>query len=137
MRNASATARRLHAIKELGVRIAVDDFGTGYSSLARLQQFPVDSLKIDRLFTSAISISPYSRAVIATVTQLANDLGLATLAEGVETTEQLDHLRAEKIDEVQGFLLSRALSPEALERQILAPASPANRVPRGVVAQPG
>ena len=136
MRNPNATARRLHAIKELGVIIAVDDFGTGYSSLARLQQFPVDSLKIDRLFTSAINTSPYSRAVIATVTQLANDLGLATLAEGVETSEQLDHLRAEKIDEVQGFLLSRPLPPEALERQVLAPVSPVGRTPRGVVAQP-
>ena len=136
MRNANATSRRLQAIKDLGVRIAVDDFGTGYSSLGRLQQFPVDSLKIDRLFTSAITTSPYARAVITTVTQLANELGLATLAEGVETGEQLDHLRAEKIDEIQGFLLSRPLPPEALERQVLAPLSPARPAPRAVVAQP-
>ena len=63
MRNADATARRLQAIKDLGVRIAVDDFGTGYSSLAYLQQFPVDCLKIDRMFTNAITSSPESKAL--------------------------------------------------------------------------
>src|SRR5207249_1385480 len=82
MRNADATARRLRAIKELGVRIAVDDFGTGYSSLAYLQQFPVDCLKIDRSFTNAIATSPESKALIATLVQLGRDLGLRTLAEG-------------------------------------------------------
>src|ERR1700691_3156531 len=64
MRDAEATARQLQAIKDIGVRIAVDDFGTGYSSLAYLQQFPVDSLKIDRMFTNAITASPESKALI-------------------------------------------------------------------------
>ena len=68
--DAAATAVRLRAIRELGVRIAVDDFGTGYSSLAYLQQFPVDSIKIDRRFTHAISTSPESRALIRTLVQL-------------------------------------------------------------------
>jgi len=121
MRNAEATARRLRAIKDLGVRIAVDDFGTGYSSLAYLQQFPVDCLKIDRMFTSAISTSPESKALIGTLVQLGKDLGLKTLAEGVETPYQLDHLRSGQVDEIQGFLLSRPLDPQALETQILAP----------------
>ncbi|HUG64096.1 MAG TPA: EAL domain-containing protein, partial [Gaiellaceae bacterium] len=76
MRNPAATADRLEAIKELGVRIAVDDFGTGYSSLAYLQQFPVDCLKIDRSFTNAISTSPESKALIGTLVQLGRDLGL-------------------------------------------------------------
>jgi diguanylate cyclase (GGDEF)-like protein len=124
MRNASETARRLRAIKKLGVRIAVDDFGTGYSSLAYLQQFPVDSLKIDRMFTNAITAWPDSKALIATVAQLAHDLGLTTLAEGVETPAQLDHLRREQIDEIQGFLLSRPLDAHTLEEQILAPGRP-------------
>jgi len=124
MRNATETARRLRAIKKLGVRIAVDDFGTGYSSLAYLQQFPVDSLKIDRMFTNAITAWPDSKALIATVAQLAHDLGLTTLAEGVETPAQLDHLRSENIDEIQGFLLSRPLDAQTLEKQILAPARP-------------
>jgi diguanylate cyclase (GGDEF)-like protein len=124
MRNATATAHTLHALKRLGVRIAVDDFGTGYSSLAYLQQFPVDSLKIDRMFTSAITAWPDSKALIATVAALAHDLGLKTLAEGVETPAQLDHLRTQQIDEIQGFLLSRPLDPQTLERQILAPSRP-------------
>jgi diguanylate cyclase (GGDEF)-like protein len=124
MRNAEKTAQRLRAIKELGVRIAVDDFGTGYSSLAYLQQFPVDCLKIDRSFTSAISTSPESRALIGTLVQLGKDLGLKTLAEGVETTAEMDQLRAEHVNEAQGFLLARPLDPEALEAQLLAPRRP-------------
>ena len=95
MRNATPPHDRLHAIKDLGVRIAVDDFGTGYSALAYLQRFPVDCLKIDRSFTDAITPSPESNALIDTLVQLGKDLGLKTLAEGVETTEQIDHLRGE------------------------------------------
>jgi diguanylate cyclase (GGDEF)-like protein len=134
MRNAEATARRLRAIKDLGVRIAVDDFGTGYSSLAYLQQFPVDCLKIDRVFTNAITSSPESRALIGTLVQLGKDLGLKTLAEGVETPGQLDHLRGGQVDEIQGFLLSRPLDPQTLEAQILAPTRP--RAPSGAQRPP-
>jgi len=121
MRNTKNTARRLHAIKALGARIAVDDFGTGYSSLAYLQQFPVDCLKIDRMFTSAITSSAESRALIGTLVQLGKDLGLKTLAEGVETTIEMDHLRSQHVDEAQGFLLARPLDPQTLESQILVP----------------
>jgi diguanylate cyclase (GGDEF)-like protein len=131
MRNADATSRRLRAIKDLGVRIAVDDFGTGYSSLAYLQQFPVDCLKIDRMFTNAITTSPESRALIGSLVQFGKDLGLKTLAEGVETPDQLDHLRSGQVDQIQGYLLSRPLDPEALENQILKPArstAPTKRV---------
>jgi diguanylate cyclase (GGDEF)-like protein len=124
MNKPADTARRLTAIKELGVKIAVDDFGTGYSSLAYLQQFPVDCLKIDRSFTHAISTSPESKALIRTLVQLGNDLGLTTLAEGVETTGEMDHLRKEHVNEAQGFLLSRPLDPAALEAQILSPLRP-------------
>jgi diguanylate cyclase (GGDEF)-like protein len=127
MRNADATVRRLEAIKGLGVKIAVDDFGTGYSSLAYLQRFPVDCLKIDRMFTSVISTSPESRALIGTLVQLGKDLGLTTLAEGVETPGQLDHLRGAHVNEIQGFLLSRPLAPEVLETEILSPMRPAAR----------
>jgi EAL domain-containing protein (putative c-di-GMP-specific phosphodiesterase class I) len=124
MRNINLTAGRLQAIKALGVRIAIDDFGTGYSSLAYLQQLPVDCLKIDRSFTSAITASSESTGLIGTFVQLGKDLGLMTLAEGVETTEQLDLLRNEHIDQVQGFLLARPLDPRGLETQILEPARP-------------
>jgi diguanylate cyclase (GGDEF)-like protein len=119
MRNAAATATRLTAIKKLGVKIAIDDFGTGYSSLAYLQRFPVDCLKIDRSFTHAITTSPESKALIRTLVQLGKDLGLKTLAEGVETTGEMDHLRRENVNEAQGFLLSRPLTASALESQIL------------------
>jgi EAL domain-containing protein (putative c-di-GMP-specific phosphodiesterase class I) len=103
---------RLEAVKDLGVSIAVDDFGTGYSSLAYLQQFPVDCIKIDKSFTSAMVGSPESAALIRTFVQLGTDLGLVTLAEGVETTEQMDLLRADHVDEAQGYLFARPLEPE-------------------------
>jgi EAL domain-containing protein (putative c-di-GMP-specific phosphodiesterase class I) len=122
MRNADATAKRLHAIKALGVRIAVDDFGTGYSSLAYLQRFPVDCLKIDQSFTNAITASPESKALIGTLVQLGKDLGLTTLAEGVETSGQMAHLRGEHVNEAQGFLLARPLDALTLETELLMPA---------------
>lgn len=124
MHNRDATAGRLREIKQLGVRIAVDDFGTGYSSLAYLRQFPVDCLKIDRAFTSAVTSSPESRALINTLVQLGKDLGLSTLAEGVETTEEMDILRRAQVDEAQGFLMARPLDPETLEAEFLAPHRP-------------
>ena len=124
MNNVPAIARRLEAIKDLGVRIAVDDFGTGYSSLAYLRQFPVDCIKIDREFTKAISTSPESKALIGTLVQLGKDLGLSTLAEGVETTGELHILRREHVNEAQGFLFSRPLDPETLEIQLLGPTRP-------------
>ena len=129
MRNVEATARRLSAVKELGVRIAVDDFGTGYSSLAYLRQFPVDCLKIDRMFTSAVTASPESRALIGTLVQLGKDLGLSTLAEGVETTEEMDLLRVANVDQAQGFLMARPLDPDVLAAQLLAPMRPTSPTP--------
>jgi EAL domain-containing protein (putative c-di-GMP-specific phosphodiesterase class I) len=121
MHNASATAARLATIRKLGIQVAVDDFGSGYSSLAYLRQFPVDCLKIDRMFTNAITNSSESKALIGTLVQLGKDLGLRTLAEGVETTSEMDQLREEHVNEAQGFLLARPLDAEALEAQILAP----------------
>jgi EAL domain-containing protein (putative c-di-GMP-specific phosphodiesterase class I) len=121
MRDVSSAVRRLEAIKQLGVEIAVDDFGTGYSSLGYLRQFPVDCIKIDRSFTNAIGASSESKALVRTFVQLGKDLGLKTLAEGVETPEQMDLLRTDRVDEAQGFLLSRPLDPEALEARLLNP----------------
>jgi diguanylate cyclase (GGDEF)-like protein len=120
MQNMTATAERLQAIKALGVRIAVDDFGTGYSSLAYLQQFPIDCLKIDRRFTNAITTSPESKALIGTLVQLGRDLGLSTLAEGVETMSEMDHLRAQHVDKAQGFLLSRPVDAITFEAGLLS-----------------
>ena len=115
---------RLQAIKDLGVSIAIDDFGTGYSSLSYLRQFPIDCIKIDQSFTNSLASSSESQALVKTFIQLGRDLGLKTLAEGVETFEQMDILRASRVNEVQGFLFSRPLDPESLERQLLAPLRP-------------
>jgi EAL domain-containing protein (putative c-di-GMP-specific phosphodiesterase class I) len=124
MRDPSSTAMRLRAIKDLGVRIAIDDFGTGYSSLGYLRQFPVDCIKIDRSFTSAMGDSPESMALVRTFVQLGKDLGLKTLAEGVETTDEMDLLRADQVTEAQGFLFARPLDAETLETRLLAPTRP-------------
>ena len=125
MGNVEATADRLRAIKQLdGVHVTIDDFGTGYSSLAYLRQFPVDCLKIDRAFTSAVTSSPESRALIDTLVQLGKDLGLSTLAEGVETTDEMDILRTANVHQAQGFLMSRPLDPRTFEEQFLAPTRP-------------
>jgi len=112
---------RLRAIKKLGVRIAIDDFGTGYSSLAYLRQFPVDCLKIDRSFTSGVDSSPESEALVDTLVQLGKKLGLCTLAEGVETADEMDTLREAKVDQAQGFLMAHPLDPQTLETQLLEP----------------
>jgi diguanylate cyclase (GGDEF)-like protein len=119
MNDTQNSARRMAAIKGLGVSVAIDDFGTGYSSLAYLQQFPVDCLKIDGAFTQSIADSTESDTLVHMLVQLGRDLGLSTLAEGVETTEQLDHVRREGVDQVQGFLLARPLAPATLEAQVL------------------
>jgi diguanylate cyclase (GGDEF)-like protein len=119
MRNIDASARRLGQIKELGVNLAIDDFGTGYSSLASLKQLPIDAIKIDREFIDALASSPQSDALIRTLVQLGKDLSLRTVAEGVETIDQLDHLRTEEVAEVQGFLLSHPLEAGDLEALIL------------------
>ena len=124
MHNTVETARRLQDIKRLGVRIAVDDFGTGYSSLAYLRQFPVDCLKIDRYFTNAVTSSPESRALISTLVQLGKDLGLVTLAEGVETTDEMDLLKRADVDQAQGFLMARPMDPNTLEERLLVPRRP-------------
>jgi diguanylate cyclase (GGDEF)-like protein len=116
MRDADATAGRLHSLKELGVRIAIDDFGTGYSSLAYLRQFPVDALKIDRSFISGIAGSKGSASLIHTLVQLGKTLDIETLAEGIEEQSQLETLQREHCDLGQGFLFSRPLDVDAVEK---------------------
>ncbi len=103
----------LSDLRQLGVRIAMDDFGTGYSSLNYLRLLPLDTLKIERSFVRDLMTESDSRAVIRTLFQLARDLNLRTVAEGVESVEQYRFLRDAGCDEVQGFLLSASLpAPE-------------------------
>jgi len=115
MRNAEETARRLHAIKALGVRIAIDDFGTGYSSFAHLRQFPVDALKIDRSFISRLAENPEGETLIHTLVQLGKALAIETLAEGIEQQHELSVLQGEQCDSGQGFLFARPLELEEAE----------------------
>ncbi len=116
MRDADATATRLHQLKALGVRIAVDDFGTGYSSLAYLRRFPADLLKIDRSFIAGIATSKESAALIHTLVRLGKTLDIQTLAEGIEDQAQLEVLRRERCDQGQGFLFSRPLEADTVEQ---------------------
>ncbi len=109
MLNADDTARRLHAIKELGVRIAIDDFGTGYSSLSHLQRFPVDALKIDRSFLMQLAENPEGETLLRTLVQLGKALSIETLAEGIERANDLALLQEERCDSGQGYLFARPL----------------------------
>jgi diguanylate cyclase (GGDEF)-like protein len=120
MRNVSTVVPRLAVLKDTGVRIAIDDFGTGYSSLAYLQQFPVDTLKIDRSFISTMSDSPESGALIRTLVQLGKTLGLETLAEGIEESAQYSQLERDQCDSGQGYLYARPLDADAVESFITA-----------------
>lgn len=102
-------ARMLEAFHALGMHIAMDDFGTGYSSLRYLHTFRFDKLKIDQSFIGRLTDSEESRAIVRAVLSLSRDLGLRTVAEGVETEAQLEQLREYGCDLVQGFLFSRAV----------------------------
>jgi diguanylate cyclase (GGDEF)-like protein/PAS domain S-box-containing protein len=98
----------LHQLRELGVRISMDDFGTGYSSLSYLRSFPFDKIKIDRSFVKDLADRPDCVAIVRAISGLGRSLKITTTAEGVETVDQLDWLRNEGCDEVQGFLFSAA-----------------------------
>jgi EAL domain-containing protein (putative c-di-GMP-specific phosphodiesterase class I) len=101
-----ANLAMLHQLRGIGVRISMDDFGTGYSSLSYLRSFPFDKIKIDRSFVSELAQRPDCVAIIRAVAGLGISLGIATTAEGIETPEQLERVRAEGCTEVQGYLFS-------------------------------
>ena len=112
MHNAEETARRLHELKRLGVRIAVDDFGTGYSSMTHLRQFPVDVLKIDRSFVSQLAEGGENEILLHTLVQLGKALEIETTAEGIERPQDLSLIRDQECDNGQGFLFTRPLSAQ-------------------------
>lgn len=115
MQDAKRTLRTLAALKSLGVRLAVDDFGTGYSSLSYLKSFPLDYLKIDRSFVSGLPADRNDGAIVRAIIAMAHTLGLKVIAEGVETVGQLDYLRDQDCDEVQGYFFSRPLNAADME----------------------
>ncbi len=117
-------AKTLTAIRRLGVTVAMDDFGTGYSSLAHLRDFPLDRIKLDRSFVATAETDPRSMAVLEGITHIARRLGVATLAEGVETSSQLQLMRDIGCDAIQGYLVGRperlpqANQPKRLETRV-------------------
>jgi diguanylate cyclase (GGDEF)-like protein len=104
-----AVLEKLHQLKSYGIQISMDDFGTGYSSLSYLRSFPFDKIKIDQSFVRGLGERDDSLAIVRAAIGLGRNLGMTTLAEGVETDDQLGMLRAERCDEVQGFLFSPAV----------------------------
>jgi diguanylate cyclase (GGDEF)-like protein/PAS domain S-box-containing protein len=110
MQNAEAAAVKLRELQELGVTFAIDDFGTGYSSLAYVKNFPVDRLKIDQCFLRNLLDDPSDAAIVRTIINLGQSLGLKVVAEGVESAEQLEFLRNEGCDEVQGYYFSQPVN---------------------------
>ena len=114
MRDAPEAARRLKELTALGIRLAIDDFGTGYSSLGYLRAFPISTLKIDRSFVRDIDRDPNSAALAQAIIALASSLKLKVVAEGVETKEQLEQLRACGCQELQGYIFSKPLPPDEL-----------------------
>jgi diguanylate cyclase (GGDEF)-like protein/PAS domain S-box-containing protein len=112
MKRAESTALILQVLRERGVKIAIDDFGTGYSSLSYLRKFPVDALKIDQSFVRQISTAGDDTTIVTAVIGMARSLKLRVVAEGVETLEELEFLRAQQCDEAQGFYFSRPIPPK-------------------------
>jgi diguanylate cyclase (GGDEF)-like protein/PAS domain S-box-containing protein len=129
LRDREATLAMLHQLRALGVRIAMDDFGTGYSSLTYLQSFPFDKIKIDRSFVKDITENSGSLYIVRAVAALANGMGMAATAEGVETEEQRDKIAAAGCTEMQGYLFSRPLPVAEIERRFLS------RLPRPAAAK--
>jgi diguanylate cyclase (GGDEF)-like protein len=114
MRDAEFTDSMLHALADMGVKLAVDDFGTGYSSLSYLRQFPIDTLKIDQSFVNQMTSNPNDAAIVSAVISMAKSLKLCVIAEGVETPDQYAFLLAQHCDEGQGYYFARPVAAEAL-----------------------
>jgi diguanylate cyclase (GGDEF)-like protein len=127
MRNVSRAIRVLDAIQSRGIRLAIDDFGTGYSSMSLMKQFPIDTIKIDRSFVRDLADDSEDQAIAQAIISMGKALGMTVIAEGVETVEQQEFLRAHACDEMQGFLFSKPLPPRELAellRSAPVPASP-------------
>jgi diguanylate cyclase (GGDEF)-like protein/PAS domain S-box-containing protein len=115
MDHADLAIRNLMELRALGIQLSIDDFGTGYSSLSYLQRFHYDSLKIDRSFVSQLGSPGDSRAIVETILNLANSLGIGVVAEGIETADQVDHLRKMQCPHGQGYWFARPLTAPAAE----------------------
>ena len=111
MKRAESAASVLKELRARGVQVAVDDFGTGYSSLSYLRKFPIDALKIDQSFVRQITSAPDDTTIVTAVISMGRSLKLRVVAEGVETREELEFLRAQQCDEAQGYFFSKPVPP--------------------------
>ena len=118
MENSEKMLSTLHKLKEIGVQIALDDFGTGYSSLSYLRSFPFDTVKIDRSFVSDLSGSTCGSVIVQAIILIADSLGIKTVAEGIETEQQLQALKLLGCNEVQGYLLGRPAPAQEIGKLI-------------------
>jgi diguanylate cyclase (GGDEF)-like protein len=116
LENAERTIKMMHELKALGVSLSLDDFGTGYSSLSYLRHYPIDRIKIDQSFVRDMTSRSGSLALVRSILAMADNLGLRTIAEGVETPAQSAQLRKLRCEEMQGFLFSRPVAPQEIER---------------------
>lgn len=116
LKNVNASAAKLQALKDCGIQIAVDDFGTGYASLEYLQHLPFDTLKIDRCFVQFLDQNPKNRAIVSALIQMAHNLNLNVIAEGIETEGERNFLKQQGCDEAQGYFYSAPLPFFEIER---------------------
>ncbi|OIP76343.1 MAG: GGDEF domain-containing response regulator [Oscillatoriales cyanobacterium CG2_30_44_21] len=119
MQNAEFTVNVLTQLQSMGVKVAIDDFGTGYSSLSYLKHFPVNTLKIDRCFIQDVTSDRHDATISLAIIDLAHSLSLEVVAEGVETFEQVEFLRAHGCDQVQGYFFSPPLPVAEFEKMVL------------------
>lgn len=115
MKDAEHTVNALAELRNLGIQLAIDDFGTGYSSLSYLRQFPLDRIKIDRSFIRDIRSIPANQAIVRAIIALCGSLGIETIAEGVETVDDLECLRRYACEEAQGYHFARPMPADAFE----------------------
>lgn len=120
MRKPEFVIHQLESIKKMGMRLSLDDFGTGFSSLSYLRYFPLDRIKIDQSFIRGLEKTPVNQAIIETVISLGKSLKIKTIAEGIETKQELERLRELQCDEIQGYYFSRPLSSGDLIKWIRA-----------------
>ena len=120
MRDPLGAIAVMSELHQRGIRLSIDDFGTGYSSLSYLKKFRVYKLKVDQSFVRDLGDDPEDRAIVSAIISMAHSLGMRTIAEGVETLDQLQFLRSQGCTEVQGYLFSRPLSAEAFAAFVAA-----------------
>ena len=116
MEDAEHTAQVLAQLKSLGVKVAIDDFGTGHSALGYLARFPVDVVKIDRSFIEDVEIDPVKSAIGSAVINLSQAIGTTTVVEGIETKEELEHLRSLGCTRAQGYFFARPMPAEEMSK---------------------